>query len=122
MDVRHRCVVPFTSFVELHKSTGGSFRNRWFTQPDQELAFFIGIWTQWTSLRKLKEGEVTANLFGFLATDPNAEVAAVHPKAMPVILRTREEISKWLHAPDDDAMMLQRSLPDASFSVTQPNL
>ena len=47
---------------------------------------------QWTSVRKLKEGPVTADLYGFLTTDPNKEVGALHPKAMPVILTTVEEI------------------------------
>lgn len=38
------------------------------------------------SVRKVKDGEVEANLFGLLTTEPNAEVGAIHPKAMPVIL------------------------------------
>ena len=37
-------------------------------------------------MRKLKEGQVTADLYGMLTTEPNAEVGAVHPKAMPAIL------------------------------------
>ena len=37
-------------------------------------------------MRKVKEGPVRADLFGFLTSAPNAEVAAIHPKAMPVIL------------------------------------
>jgi putative SOS response-associated peptidase YedK len=37
-------------------------------------------------VRKVKEGETTNDLFGFLTTEPNAEVGAIHPKAMPVIL------------------------------------
>jgi putative SOS response-associated peptidase YedK len=35
-------------------------------------------------------------LYAFLTTDANAVVAPVHPKAMPVILRTVEEIDRWL--------------------------
>lgn len=50
-------------------------------------------------MRKLKEGEVTADLFGFLTTDANAVVAPYHPKAMPVILERQEEIETWLTAP-----------------------
>ena len=50
---------------------------------------FAGIWTNWTSVRKVKEGETTNDLFGFLTTEPNAEVGAIHPKAMPVILAPR---------------------------------
>jgi putative SOS response-associated peptidase YedK len=37
-------------------------------------------------------------LFGFLTTEPNAVVAAIHPKAMPVILRTPAEVDLWLLA------------------------
>ena len=37
-------------------------------------------------MRKLKEGQVTAEFYGLLTTEPNAEVGAVHPKAMPAIL------------------------------------
>ena len=38
------------------------------------VAFFAGIWTRWTSLRKLKEGQVTSDVSGLLTTEPNAEV------------------------------------------------
>jgi putative SOS response-associated peptidase YedK len=39
-------------------------------------------------VRKVKEGETTNDLYGFLTTDANAEVRAIHPKAIPVILTT----------------------------------
>jgi hypothetical protein len=38
-------------------------------------------------------------LYTFLTTVANAEVAPVHPKAMPVLMRTAEEIDRWLAAP-----------------------
>ncbi len=57
------------------------------------LAFFAGIWVpQWKAVRKLKEGEIAADLFAFLTTEPNLEVGAIHPKAMPVILTKAEEL------------------------------
>jgi putative SOS response-associated peptidase YedK len=52
-----------------------------------------------------------------LTTDPNTEVAAIHPKAMPVILRTTDEIETWLTAPPNEAMKLQRPLPDGSLVI-----
>jgi hypothetical protein len=53
---------------------------------------FASIWTGWTSVRKVKEGETIKDLFSLFTTEPNAEVARIHPKGMPVILRTAEEI------------------------------
>jgi putative SOS response-associated peptidase YedK len=38
-------------------------------------------------------------LYGFLTTTPNSVVKAVHEKAMPVILRTRDEVDVWMNAP-----------------------
>ena len=83
----------------------------------EPLAFFAGIWTpQWTSVRKLKEGPVTTDLCGFLTCDPNAEVAAVHPKAMPVVLTDPAEFETWLNAPWEIAAELQRPLPDGALA------
>jgi hypothetical protein len=78
---------------------------------------FTGIWTRWTSVRKVREGEVTADLFGFLTTDPNAEIAIVHPQAMPVILTTEEEFDIWLRAPWSEASALQRPQPNGSLRI-----
>ena len=115
LDVPHRCIVPFTSFSEFNRTAGGDV---WFAfDESRPLACFAGIWTNWTSVRKVKEGETTNDLFGFLTTEPNAEVGAIHPKAMPVILTTPAEIETWMTAPDEDALKLQRSLPDGSLKI-----
>ena len=82
----NRCVVPFNSFSEFNKAEGGDI---WFALDESRpLACFAGIWTNWTSVRKVKEGETTNDLYAFLTTEPNVEVGAIHPKAMPVILTT----------------------------------
>jgi putative SOS response-associated peptidase YedK len=69
-----------------------------------------GIWTPWKSVRKVKEGETRNNLFAFLTTEPNALVRQYHPKAMPVILTTQDEIDTWMEAPTPVALELQRPL------------
>ena len=113
----HRCVVPFTSFSEYDKR-GGKAVPVWFALDESRpLAFFAGIWTQWTSVRKLAEGETTNDLFGFLTTDANAEVAAIHPKAMPVILKDPDDIETWLEADSAVALALQQPLPDGSLQL-----
>ena len=113
--VENRCVVPFNSFSEFNKAEGGDI---WFAlHESRPLACFAGIWTNWTSVRKVKEGETTNDIFAFLTTEPNAEVGAIHPKAMPVILTTPDEVETWMTSPPDDALKLQRPLPDGSLRI-----
>ena len=124
LGVQHRCLVPFTSFSEID-SRPGAPRNHpvWFALgADRPLAFFAGLHTEWTSVRKLKEGEVTADLFAFLTCPPNAEVAPVHPKAMPVILTKPEDWRRWLTIPAADALQLQRPLPDGMLQIVEEGL
>ncbi len=115
LGTEHRCLVPFTSFSEFNKDFGG---NVWFALDEtRPLAFFAGIWTGWTSVRKVKEGETTNDLFGFLTTEPNLEVGRVHPKAMPVILTKPDEIEQWMKAPAGGALKLQRPLADETLRI-----
>lgn len=119
LGVEHRCLVPFTSFSELDTRPGAP-RNTpvWFALgQDRPLAFFAGNRTRWTSVRKLKEGEVTAELFGFLTCEANDAVRSVHPKAMPVILTTPAEWRCWLTADTSEALKLQRPLANGLLEI-----
>jgi putative SOS response-associated peptidase YedK len=114
-----RCVVPFTSFCE-YADTKPRKTPTWFARDDSRpLAAFAGIWTPWTGTRGTKANPVVGEhqLFGFLTTDANAEVGAIHPKAMPAILTTEAEIEHWMTAPAEEALKLQRPLPDGALKI-----
>lgn len=117
----HRCLVPFTSFAEPETMADGKKQNVWFALGNERpIACFAGIWVpQWKSVRKVKEGETVNDLFAFLTTEANREVRAVHPKAMPVILTKPKEWETWLQAGRDEAMSLQRPLPDDSLLIVE---
>lgn len=111
----HRCLVPFTAFAE--PKPGG---NQWFAPQGQDLAFFAGIEVRgWRSIRKVKDGETTDDLFGFLTCAPNAVVGAVHPKAMPVILMGPEQALRWMQAPAAEIATLQQPLPDDDLCLIE---
>jgi len=113
----NRCLVPFTSFSE-YDTIDGKKTPVWFASDESRpLLCFAGIWTNWTSVRKVKEGETTNDIYAFLTTEPNAEVGAIHPKAMPVILTTIDEVETWMTAPPDEALKLQRPLPNGTLRI-----
>ncbi len=113
-----RCVVPFTSFSENGRLQDGTLETAWFAlNVSRPLAAFAGLWTRWTSTRKIAEGEVTCDLFAFLTTEANAEVGAVHSKAMPAMLTNADEIDTWLTAPWAEACSVQRPLPDGTLRI-----
>lgn len=119
LGVEHRCLVPFTSFSEPEEQPSGRKPPAWFAlAEDRPLAFFAGVWVpRWASVRKVKEGETTNDLFAFLTCPPNAEVGAIHPKAMPMILTDPGEMETWLTAPPAEALTLQRPLPDGALRI-----
>ena len=111
----HRCLVPVTSFCE-YDWRGGKAVPTWFAQDDSRpLMFFAGIWRSFFGERQREGGDHV--LFAFLTTEPNAEVAPVHEKAMPVLLLDQAERETWLKAPMNEALALQGPAPDGSLKV-----
>ncbi len=55
----------------------------------------------------------------FLTCDANAVVGAVHPKAMPVMLRPGDAV-RWLDGAHEDACALAISFPDADMRRLVP--
>jgi putative SOS response-associated peptidase YedK len=86
---QRRCLVPVTDFCEW-EGEAGSKAARWFSVPSRPIFAFAGVW------RPTEAGKA----FAFLTCEPNPLVAAVHPKAMPVILHD-EDFDRWLS--DDHA-------------------
>ena len=92
----------------------------WFAPDETRLLFFFaGIWAPWTgtrgSMKTPRSGE--HHLFAFLTCEPNAVVTPIHPKAMPVILTTEDEIERWMTADREKAQALQRPLAEESLVV-----
>jgi putative SOS response-associated peptidase YedK len=113
----NRCLIPFTSFSEYDTIDGRKVPVWFALDESRPLLCFAGIWTNWTSVRKAREGEVTADVFGFLTCPANAEVAKVHPQAMPVILSTKDECDLWMSGDWNKASKLQRPLPDGTLKI-----
>ncbi|VFU07022.1 SOS response-associated peptidase [Methylocella tundrae] len=109
-----RCLVPATSFCEWTDSRPKI--THWFALDESRPLFALaGIWRLWTGERKGEMGE--HRLFSFLTTEANDVVQPIHTKAMPVLLTTQEEWDIWLKAPLNEALALQRPLPNDALRI-----
>ena len=109
-----RCLVPATSFCEWTDAKPKV--THWFALDESRpLFFFAGIWRPWTGDRKGESGEHL--LYSFLTCESNDVVRPIHAKAMPVILTSELEREAWLTAPVEEALKLQRSLPNEALRV-----
>ena len=109
---KDRCIVPATAFCEYADGKPRKIPTWFALGEDRPLFAFAGLWTQWCGIRGPKSAPVDGKheLFGVLTTEPNSIVALIHPKAMPVILTTPEEIDLWLDGETPEALKLQRPL------------
>lgn len=103
-----RCLVPVTSFSEYGSEPSGDGKKplHWFDVPSRPIFAFAGIW------RPTERG----NAYGFLTTEPNAIVAPIHPKAMPVILHN-DDYDRWLSSPWDDISSLVSPYPSQLMNI-----
>lgn len=104
-----RCIVPVTSFCEWTADPDPVTRRKakvWFGMHEQRdpLFAFAGIW---------RPGE-GGPFMAFLTCAPNDTVGAVHPKAMPVILRASSALD-WLTLEREQACALAVPFPDTDM-------
>ncbi|WP_191058878.1 SOS response-associated peptidase [Geminicoccus harenae] len=113
-----RCLVPASSFCEYTDSQPKV--PHWFAlDPSRPLFAFAGLWRPWSGTRgtKAEPAEGEHRLFAFLTCPANDVVRPIHAKAMPVLLTTQEECDTWLEGTTEDALALQRPLPDTALQV-----
>jgi putative SOS response-associated peptidase YedK len=103
----HRALVPASAFAEWSATPDpatGRKRQHWFALAGRPLFAFAGLF------RAADDGGPLR--FAFLTCAPNAQVAAVHPKAMPVILLD-DAADAWLMGVD--ARTFQQPLAEGAL-------
>ena len=111
-----RASPPVAQFAEPDPEKPKPRAERWFARADGKPMFFAGIWRTWDGDRGPKSKPVSGphRIFSFLTTEPNAVVAPIHPKAMPLVL-SPADAQAWLTADVAEALTLQKPAPDDSL-------
>jgi putative SOS response-associated peptidase YedK len=111
----NRCLVPFTSFCE-YADTKPKKTPTWFALTnDGPLAVFAGIWCTWNGKVESSRGRTCAvrllNHRGKRRGGTGSlEGHASHP-------HVGRGIESWMTAPAEEALKLQRSLPDGMLQI-----
>ena len=110
-NVERRCIVPVTRFCEWTAEPDPATKRKrkvWFGMHEahEPLFAFAGLW---------RPGE-GGPFMAFLTCEANATVGAVHPKAMPVMLRPADALG-WLAHEREAACALAIPFPDAEMKV-----
>jgi len=116
-NVERRCIVPVTRFCEWSAEADPVTKRKvkhWFGlhQGADPLFAFAGLWRP--GARDGNDGPYMA----FLTCAPNATVGAVHPKAMPVMLRPGDALD-WLRHEREAACALAIPFPDADMRMIE---
>ena len=108
-DPKRRCIVPATSFCEWTAEADPETKRKskvWFglTEEQHPLFAFAGIW---------RPGE-GGPFMAMLTCAANEMVGAVHPQAMPVMLRP-DNVSQWLESERACACALATPFADTAM-------
>jgi putative SOS response-associated peptidase YedK len=115
----NRCLVPVNAFCE-YADTKPRKTPVWFARDETRPLFaFAGVWTRWRGSRGPKSAPVEGEheIFAFLTAPPNAIVAPIHPKGMPVVLSDPEAFEVWLRAAAAEALRLQAPAPEDALRI-----
>jgi len=117
-NVERRCIVPVTRFCEWTAEPDPATKRKrkvWFGMREEhdQLFAFAGLW------RPGDPRAGTSAYMAFLTCDANALVGAVHPKAMPVMLRPADALS-WLDHDRISACALAQPFADADMRIIEP--
>ena len=110
---QRRCLVPVTAFCEWAAEPDPVTRRKskiWFglSEGSASLFAFAGLW---------RPGE-GGPFMAFLTCEANETVGAVHPKAMPVMLRPEDGL-RWLGESREQACTLAVPFPDTDMRQIQ---